>query len=37
MKLTQKGGDIMYEEITAQARTVITELLEQAHLKPNVI
>ena len=24
----------MYEEITNQARTVVTELLEQAHLKP---
>ena len=24
----------MYEEITAQARTVVTELLKQAHLKP---
>ena len=24
----------MYEEITGQARTVLTELLEQARLKP---
>ena len=24
----------MYEEITKQARTVVTELLEQANMKP---
>ena len=27
----------MYEEITAQARTVVTELLEQAKLKPGAL
>ena len=31
----EKGGEIMYHEITFQARTVTTELLEQANLKPN--
>lgn len=30
----QKGEIIMCEEITNQARTVVTELLEQANLKP---
>ena len=29
-----KGCDDMYEEITKQARTVVTELLEQANMKP---
>ena len=31
----KKGGEIMYHEITFQAQTVTTELLEQANLKPN--
>lgn len=30
----QKGGIRMYEDITVQARTVVTELLDQARLKP---
>ena len=30
----QKGGMIMYEDITKQAQTVVWELLEQAKLKP---
>lgn len=30
----QKGGMIMYEDITKQAQTVVRELLEQARLKP---
>ena len=30
----QKGGIRMYEDITAQARTIVTELLDQARLKP---
>ena len=30
----QKGWIIMYEEITAQAKAIVTELLEQAKLKP---
>ena len=29
-----KGGEIMYHEITSQARTVVSELLEQAKLRP---
>ena len=29
-----KGCDDMYEKITKQARTVVTELLEQANMKP---
>jgi len=29
-----KGCDDMYEDITKQARTVVTELLEQANMKP---
>jgi uncharacterized protein (TIGR01440 family) len=29
-----KGCDDMYEEITKQARTVVTELIEQANMKP---
>ena len=29
-----KGCDDMYEEITKQARTVVTELLKQANMKP---
>ena len=29
-----KGCDDMYEEITKQARTVVTELLDQANMKP---
>lgn len=29
-----KGGIRMYEDITVQARTVVTELLDQARLKP---
>lgn len=34
MYCTRKGGWIMYEEITKQAQTVITELLAQAKLQP---
>lgn len=30
----QKGGIRMYEDLTVQARTVVTELLDQARLKP---
>ena len=33
-KSWQKGGIRMYEDITVQARTVVTELLDQARLKP---
>lgn len=29
-----KGGIRMYEKITVQARTVVTELLDQASMKP---
>ena len=29
-----KGGEFMYQEITSQARTVVSELLKQASLKP---
>ena len=32
--MIKEGEIIMYEEITNQARTAVTELLEQAHLKP---
>lgn len=32
-----KGCDDMYEEITKQARTVVTELLEQANMKPGAL
>lgn len=32
--MRRKGGPIMYEEITKQAQTVVTELLEQANLRP---
>ena len=32
--IEKKGGEIMYQEITSQARTVVTELLEQAKLRP---
>ena len=32
--IEKKGGEIMYQEITTQARTVVTELLAQASLKP---
>ena len=35
-ELTEKVR-IMYEEITDQARTVVTELLKQAHLKPGAL
>lgn len=34
VRFSKKGWDTMYEEITAQARRVVTELLEQAKLKP---
>ena len=27
----------MYEDITAQARTVVTELLDQANMKPGAL
>ena len=33
----QKGGIRMYEDITAQARTVVTELLDQANMKPGAL
>lgn len=33
-KSVQKGGIGMYEDITIQAQTVVTELLDQAKLKP---
>ena len=33
----QEGGINMYEDITKQAQTVITELLEQANLKPGAL
>ena len=33
----QKGRYIMYETITNQAQTVITELLDQANLKPGAL
>ena len=29
-----KGGDRMYQEITSQTRTVVTELLAQVNLRP---
>ena len=32
-----KGGISMYEEITVQARTVVTELLDQAGLRPGAL
>ena len=32
-----KGHDPMYNEITRQARTVVTELLEQANLRPGAL
>ena len=32
--MIKEGEIIMYEEITNQARTAVTELLEQANLKP---
>lgn len=33
----QKGGIRMYEDITIQAQTVVTELLDQAELKPGAL
>lgn len=36
-KPVQKGGIRMYEDITIQAQTVVTELLDQAKLKPGAL
>lgn len=33
----QKGGIRMYKDITAQTRTVVTELLDQANMKPGTV
>ena len=37
MMYSKEEMDFMYEEITAQARAAITELLEQAKLKPGAL